>query len=399
MPQAFEGIRIIDFSQVLAAPFAVMQLALLGAEVIKIEQPVGGDQTRGLMNIGEDQGLSPSFLAMNLNKQSLTLNLKTPQAVEIIKQLIATTDVLVENFKAGTMERMGLGYDDLKAIKPDLIYCSVTGYGQTGPKAGEAAYDGAIQASSGMMSQNGHEQTGPTRTGYMPVDMSTGLNTAFSISAALFRRANTGLGQRIDVAMMDTAIVMQAPQYSNFLNQGNLLGLMGNASPTRQPTANVFATKDSFVQIVALRQPQVEKLFAALEASHLLELEAFASPQARLDNYIEVGQALTDLIKLETTSHWMVKLSAIGIPTAEIRGLAEVIDDPQFDYRAVFETLPHPIDDTKVFTVVKAGYLLDADGPMVRNIPPLLGQDTTSVLTALGYNESQIASLRQQGIC
>ena len=242
MPQAFEGIRIIDFSQVLAAPFAVMQLALLGAEVIKIEQPVGGDQTRGLMNIGEDQGLSPSFLAMNLNKQSLTLNLKTPQAVEIIKQLIATTDVLVENFKAGTMERMGLGYDDLKAIKPDLIYCSVTGYGQTGPKAGEAAYDGAIQASSGMMSQNGHAQTGPTRTGYMPVDMSTGLNTAFSISAALFRRANTGLGQRIDVAMMDTAIVMQAPQYSNFLNQGNLLGLMGNASPTRQPTANVFAT-------------------------------------------------------------------------------------------------------------------------------------------------------------
>ncbi len=399
MPQAFEGIRIIDFSQVLAAPFAVMQLALLGAEVIKIEQPVGGDQTRGLMNIGEDQGLSPSFLAMNLNKQSLTLNLKTPQAVDIIKQLIANTDVLVENFKAGTMERLGLGYDDLKAIKPDLIYCSVTGYGQTGPKAGEAAYDGAIQASSGMMSQNGHEQTGPTRTGYMPVDMSTGLNTAFSISAALFRRANTGLGQRIDVAMMDTAIVMQAPQYSNFLNQGNLLGLMGNASPTRQPTANVFATKDSFVQIVALRQPQVEKLFAALEASHLLELEAFASPQARLDNYIEVGQALTDLIKLETTSHWMVKLSAIGIPTAEIRGLAEVIDDPQFDYRAVFETLPHPIDDTKVFTVVKAGYLLDADGPMVRNIPPLLGQDTTSVLTALGYNESQIASLRQQGIC
>jgi len=199
--------------------------------------------------------------------------------------------------------------------------------------------------------------------------------------------------------MMDTAIVMQAPQYSNFLNQGNLLGLMGNASPTRQPTANVFATKDSFVQIVALRQPQVEKLFAALEASHLLELKAFASPQARLDNYIEVGQALTDLIKLETTSHWMIKLSAVGIPTAEIRGLAEVIEDPQFEYREVFETLPHPIDDTKAFTVVKAGYLLDADGPMVRTTPPILSQDTTSVLTSLGYNESQIASLRQQGIC
>ena len=399
MPQAFDGIRIIDFSQVLAAPFAVMQLALLGAEVIKIEHPVDGDQTRGLMNIGEDQGMSPSFLAMNLNKQSLTLNLKSPQAVEVIKKLIATTDVLVENFKAGTMERLGLGYSDLKAIKPDLIYCSVTGYGQTGPKAGEAAYDGAIQASSGMMSQNGHEQTGPTRTGYMPVDMATGLNTAFTISAALFRRANTGLGQRIDVAMMDTAIVMQAPQYSNYLNQGNLIGLIGNSSPTRQPTANVFATKDSYIQIVALRQPQVEKLFTAINAVHLLELEAFASPEARLNNGTQVGQAVAEQIKKETTEHWMTKLSALGIPTAEIRGLPEVMQDPQFDHREVFQTLPHPCDESQNFTVVKAGYLLDSDGPTVRTTPPRLGQDTERVLLSLGYNESQIAILKQQGVC
>ena len=399
MPQAFDGIRIIDFSQVLAAPFAVMQLALLGAEVIKIEHPVDGDQTRGLMNIGEDQGMSPSFLAMNLNKQSLTLNLKSPQAVEVIKKLIATTDVLVENFKAGTMERLGLGYSDLKAIKPDLIYCSVTGYGQTGPKAGEAAYDGAIQASSGMMSQNGHEQTGPTRTGYMPVDMATGLNTAFTISAALFRRANTGLGQRIDVAMMDTAIVMQAPQYSNYLNQGNLIGLIGNSSPTRQPTANVFATKDSYIQIVALRQPQVEKLFTAINAVHLLELEAFASPEARLNNGTQVGQAVAEQIKKETTEHWMIKLSALGIPTAEIRGLPEVMQDPQFDHREVFQTLPHPCDESQNFTVVKAGYLLDSDGPTVRTTPPRLSQDTERVLLSLGYNEGQIAILKQQGVC
>ncbi len=399
MPQAFDGIRIIDFSQVLAAPFAVMQLALLGAEVIKIEHPVDGDQTRGLMNIGEDQGMSPSFLAMNLNKQSLTLNLKSPQAVEIIKKLIATTDVLVENFKAGTMERLGIGYHDLKAIKPDLIYCSVTGYGQTGPKAGEAAYDGAIQASSGMMSQNGHEQTGPTRTGYMPVDMSTGLNTAFTISAALFRRANTGLGQRIDVAMMDTAIVMQAPQYSNYLNQGNLIGLIGNSSPTRQPTANVFATKDSYIQIVALRQPQVEKLFTAINAVHLLELDAFASPEARLSNGTQVGHAVAEQIKKETTEHWMTKLSALGIPTAEIRSLPEVMQDPQFDHREVFQTLPHPCDESQNFTVVKAGYLLDSDGPTVRTTPPRLGQDTERVLLSLGYNESQIAIFKQQGVC
>jgi len=399
MPQAFEGIRIIDFSQVLAAPFAVMQLALLGAEVIKVEQPNGGDQTRGLMNTGEDDGLSPSFLSMNLNKQSLTLNLKSPAAVEIVKKLVATADVVVENFKAGTMERMGLGYDDLKSIKPDLIYCSVTGYGQAGPKAGEAAYDGAIQAASGMMSQNGHAATGPTRTGYMPVDMSTALNSAFAISAALFRKARTGLGQRIDVAMMDTAIVMQASQYSNYLNQGNLVGLLGNASPTRQPTANVFATSDSYIQITAIRQPQVEKLFEAIGESDKLGLPEFATPEVRIRNGDEVGTLVSAAMKKHTTAHWLAKLAALGIPTAEIRGLPEVMEDPQFGSREVFETLPHPIDPSKSFTVVKAGYLVDADGPAVRNTPPLLGQDTESVLAALGYSSAQIAELKQSGVC
>jgi crotonobetainyl-CoA:carnitine CoA-transferase CaiB-like acyl-CoA transferase len=399
MAQAFDGIRIIDFSQVLAGPFAVMQLALLGAEVIKVEQPGGGDQTRGLMNIGEDQGLSPSFLGMNLNKQSLTLNLKAPEAIEIVKKLVATADVVVENFKAGTMERLGLSYEDLKEIKPDLIYCSVTGYGQTGPKAGEAAYDGAVQAASGMMSQNGHVQTGPTRTGYMPVDMSTALNTAFTISAALFRRANTGLGQRIDVAMMDTAIVMQASQYSNYLNQGNLVGLLGNASPTRQPTANVFATSDSHIQVTAIRQPQVEKLFEAIGETDQLTLEKFATPDVRIENGAEVGEIVASALKKETTEYWLKKLAALGIPTAEIRGLPEVINDPQFESRGVFETLPHPVDPLKEFTIVKAGYVLDADGPAVRSTPPLLGQHTDDVLASLGYNAQEIASLKEAQIC
>jgi len=399
MPQAFDGIRILDFSQVLAAPFAVMQLALLGAEVIKVEQPEGGDQTRGLMNIGADLGLSPSFLGMNLNKQSLTLNLKAPEAVEIVKKLVTDADVVVENFKAGTMERMGLGYEDLKAIKPDLIYCSVTGYGQNGPKAGEAAYDGAVQAASGMMSQNGHSETGPTRTGYMPVDMSTALNTAFSISASLLRKARTGLGQRIDVAMMDTAIVMQASQYSNYLNQGSLVGLRGNSSPTRQPTANVFATSDSYIQITALRQPQVEKLFEAIGGTDKLTLEEFATPEARIENGDSVGAFVATVIKTETTAYWLEKLAALGIPTAEIRGLPEVMEDPQFESRGVFETLPHPADPDRQFTVVKAGYVLDADGPEVRNAPPLLGQNTQDILESLGYDPDQISELKESGVC
>jgi len=316
MSQAFEGIRIIDFTQVLAGPFGVMQLALLGADVIKVEQPGTGDQTRGLMNAGKNPGMSPSFMGMNLNKKSITLNLKSEDAVEIVKKLVATADVVVENFKAGNMERMGLGFDDLIKIKPDLIYCSVTGYGQTGPKAGEAAYDGAIQASSGMMSQTGYPETGPTRTGFMPVDMATALNTAFAISASLLRKAKTGEGQRIDLAMMDTAIVVQAAQYSNYLNQGNLLGLLGNASPTGQPTANVFPTRDGFIQVTALRQPQVEKLFTLIGQKDAFEKPEFSTPRARVKNTPRVFELLSDALKKNTTAHWMQRLAPAGIPVA-----------------------------------------------------------------------------------
>jgi crotonobetainyl-CoA:carnitine CoA-transferase CaiB-like acyl-CoA transferase len=396
MTQAFEGIKILDFTQVLAGPFSVMQLALLGAEVIKVEQPTTGDQTRGLMNVGEDIGLSPSFMGMNLNKRSLTLNLKSADAISIIKQLIVDTDVMVENFKAGTMERLGLGYEELKKIKPDLIYCSVTGYGQNGPKAGEAAYDGAIQASSGMMSQTGPAETGPTRTGFMPVDMGTALNTAFSISTALYRKLATGEGQRIDVAMLDTALVMQAAQYSNYLNQGTLIGLQGNASPTHQPTANVFKSCDGHVQVTALSQIQVETLFEILNLSHLLDEKQYATPDARLDNQ-NVHDVIAPLFATQTTRHWMETLSTQGIPVAEIRALPEVVEDEQLKVRDVFANFPSPADNSTPTQVVKAGYMMNADGPTLRTPPPLLGQHTTEILMELGMTTSDIEALKQAG--
>jgi CoA:oxalate CoA-transferase len=398
MPGAFIGIKIIDFTQVLAGPFGVMQLALLGADVIKIEQPQTGDQTRGLMNSGKEAGMSPSFMGMNLNKRSMTLNLKSTSAVEIIKQMVADADVVVENFKAGTMERLGLGFEDLKQIKPELIYCSVTGYGQTGPKAGEAAYDGAIQASSGMMSQSGHPETGPTRTGFMPVDMSTALNTAFAISASLYRKETTGKGQRIDLAMMDTAIVVQAAQYDNYLNQGSLVGLLGNASPTGQPTANVFPTKDGFIQITAIRQPQIEKLFIALDRAADFERPEFNTIKARVKNPTLVNQFLSSALTQNTTAHWMDLLARQGIPVAEVRELPEVINDPQFDHRGVFETMPSPLDKEKTITLVKAGYVTNEDGPEVSLGPPLLGEHTDEILVSLGYSKDAIESLKSEGI-
>ncbi len=398
MPQAFEGIRILDFTQVLAGPFAVMQLALLGADVIKVEQPGIGDQTRGLASGDGGSGMLPSFMAMNLNKQSITLNLKTDEARTIVQQLVRKSDVLIENFKAGTMERLGLGFEDLKPHKSDLIYCSVTGYGQTGPKAGEAAYDGAIQASSGMMSQTGHPETGPTRTGFMPVDMSTALNAAFAISAALYRRSTTGLGQRIDVAMMDTAIVMQAAQYSNYMNRGHLVGLLGNASPTGQPTAGVFPTRDGHIQISALGQIQVEKLFDALGQGAEFGNPNFNTAANRASHFALVSELMIDALKEKTTTQWMSQLAKAGIPVAEVRELPEVIQDPQFDHRGVFEQIDSPVQKDKSVTVVKAGYITDNDGPSIHRTPPHLGEHTADILQTLGYSADDIAALRGKGV-
>ena len=398
MTQAFSGIQILDFTQVFAGPFAVMQLALLGADVIKIEQPGTGDQTRGLMNASNDQSQSPSFLTMNANKRSLTLNLKSPEAVNLIKRLIETTDVVVENFKAGTMTKLGLDYECLKALKPDLIYCSITGYGQSGPKAGEAAYDGAIQAASGMMSQNGHLSSGPTRTGFMPVDMATALSTAFAISASLHRKATTGLGQYIDSAMLDTAIVMQASQFSNYLNQGQLLGLQGNASPTGQPTANVFPTQDGFIQITALKQNQIEQLFDALECSERLKESAFNDPLQRKQNPAVVNALLCEKLKGRTTHAWMNILPKKGIPTAEVKTIPEVLEDPQLLVREVIEQVAPTDANAESIHIIKAGYAADQDGPSITRPPPKLGEHTQEILLSLNLTSSEIDTLRSLGV-
>ena len=397
MPQAFEGIRIIDFSQVLAGPFAAMQLSLLGAEVIKIEQPRIGDINRNIVQGEDSHGLSASFMNMNLNKKSLTLNLKMPEAVAIIKKLVSEADVVVENFKAGTMEKRGLGYDVLKLVKPDLIYCSISGYGQDGPKAGEAAYDGAIQASSGMMSQTGHESTGPTRTGYAPVDMGTGLNAAFAIAASLYRRSQTGLGQHIDVAMIDTAVVLQAAQYSDYLNEGTLVGLLGNMSPTKQPTGNVFPTSDGQIQITALTQLQVEKLFFILGIEDRLGDERFSTVTSRIDNSELVGDCVTHALAQHNTSYWLETLAEGGVPVAEVRAVPDVIGDPQFGYRGVFESFESPISKDDRITLVKAGYITDHDGPIIRSKPPRLGEHSDEILMEAGFSEEEIKTFRQSG--
>ncbi len=396
MAQAFSGIRIIDFTQVLAGPIATQQLALLGADVIKIEERVNGDQTRGLLNDtpGANPSMSPSFLSCNLGKRSITLDLKSPSAAEIVHRLVRTADVVVENFRAGVMDRLGFGYEALKAIRPDIVYCSISGYGQEGPKAGTPAYDGAIQADSGMMSITGHPGTGPTRTGYMPVDMATGLNTAFAISAALYRRLATGEGQRLDVAMMDTAIVLQTPQISNFLVNGVVPELIGNRSPTGQPTANSFATRDGFMNVLALKEPQVQALLEAIGRADLLSDPRFQNAPARMQHYDEVYTLVADILRTKPTAEWLDVFARSRVPAAAIRAFPEVLADEQFRHRHTFIRFPKPGETDTQVDLVRAGYQADTDGPDTVLPPPMHGEHTEQVLCEIGYDEDAIAKLR-----
>lgn len=393
--QAFTGLRIIDFTQVLAGPFATQQLAQLGADVIKIEQPEAGDITRGLMSSGSD-GMAPSFLTCNLGKRAITLDLKHPKAKEIVHRLVASADAVVENFKPGTIDKLGFSYEALKAIKPDLVYASISGYGQSGPKSELPAFDGAIQASSGMMSISGHPESGPTRTGYFSVDMSTALNAAFAISAALFRRHLTGEGQRIDVSMLDTAVVMQAAQMSNYLVTNTLPELMGNRSPTKSPTANVFASADGFVQIVALREAHVKALFTLLGVADMYD--TYPEPAIRIAHTDEINAVIKPALAAQSSAHWISELGKLGIPCAPIQTLDEVAAEPQFDHRLIFTEIPDPQTPDASVKVVSAGHVSEPAPPKVQRPSPSLGQDNDNVLGELGYSEHDIAELRAQRV-
>jgi crotonobetainyl-CoA:carnitine CoA-transferase CaiB-like acyl-CoA transferase len=393
--QALTGVRILDFSQVLAGPFATQLMAQLGAQVIKVEQPVGGDMTRGLMSTSSD-GMAPSFLAANLGKRSLTLDLKNPKAKEIVHKLVAEADVIVENFKPGTIERLGFGFEAMKAIKPDLVYASISGFGQTGPRANLPAFDGAIQAYSGMMSISGHAQTGPVRSGYFSVDMSTALNAAFAITAALLRRTNTGEGQRVDVSMLDTAMFMQSPQMTGYLVTGKAPELNGNASPTKQPTSNVFASSNGYVQVIAMKETQVQALFTELGMPE--RYAEFNEPTVRLARRDEVHGLIAPMIAAQTSEYWLEALDAIGVPVSAIQDFPTIAEEPQLAHRKVFVEQAHHLHPNESVKVVRAAHVAEPGNPSVQGPTPTLGAHTDDILGELGYGLDQIKAMRDEGV-
>ena len=399
MAKAFEGVRVIDFSQVLAGPVATAQLALLGADVVKIEQPDGGDQGRLMLAEDEllEKRMSPLFLSANAGKRSLGLDLKHPEAKQVLRRLFEGADVVVENFKAGTAERLGFGYEAVKAIKPDIVYCSISGYGQEGPNAGTPAYDGAIQAAAGIMSVTGHPETGPVRAGFMVVDMSTALTAAFAIAGALFRRAQTSRGQYIDVAMYDTALAMMAPIVCKYLNTGVEPRLQGNLSPALMPTGDVFPAADGYIQLSVLTDAHFQAMADVLGHPEWKQDPRFGSHDQRMSNGDAMRAVLREALAAESAEEWERRLNAANVACAALRSVPQALAHPQLAHRNLLMALGAPDGLDREITVLNASYTTSEDSPATERPPPGIGEHSEAILTELGFSAAEIARLREQG--
>lgn len=397
MAKAFENIRVADFSQVLAGPFATQQLALLGADVIKVEVRSTGDQARGMLASGEylEKRMSPLFLSVNAGKRSMTLDLKHERAKDIVHRLVKDSDVFIQNFKAGAIDRLGFGYEAIKAINPSIIYCSISGYGQEGPRSGAAAYDSAIQAASGMTSTTGFPENGPTRIGFTVVDMTTGITAAYAIASALFRREVTGEGQFLDVAMLDSALTQLSPLVANHLVAGLAPNLNGNSSITGLATAEQFKAKEGYMLLAVLLDNQVKGLFEALGRPDLFEDPRFSTDAGRKEHYTELRAILDELFLADTAANWVQKLGEKGAPASEILTVPQAIEQPQLAHRNVLMDLPAPQGLEDGIRTVGAGFQSPSDTPGANVPPPGIGEHTDEILTELGFDAAAVAGFRE----
>jgi len=391
------GIRVLDLTNVLSGPFATLHLALLGAEVVKIENPVEGDLARKLGCLPElnDKLMGTSFLAQNANKKSLTLNLKAPEAKEIFRTLAKTADVVVENFRPGVMDRLGVGCEGLRALNPRLIYCAISGFGQTGPDALKPAYDQIIQGLSGVMAVNGDERLNPLRCGFPVCDTVGGVNATFAIMAALYDRERTGEGQFIDIALLDSIMPLMGWVAANLLIGGQQPQLLGNDNFTAAPSGT-FVTKDGYINIAANKQEQWEAVADELGVSELKTDPRFQKRDARKKNRKALTPLLETKLKENTTEHWVEALNAKGVPSGAILSLEASLMQPQVAHRETLATVQaEGIGELRLFNLTA---LFEKTPGKVETPPPTLGQHTDEILGGIGYTKDEIAQFKQKGI-
>jgi crotonobetainyl-CoA:carnitine CoA-transferase CaiB-like acyl-CoA transferase len=388
------GLRVLDLTNVLAGPFCCYQLAQLGAEVIKIETPGTGDLARQL---GADPELNrrlmgASFLAQNAGKRSITLNLKNVKAREAFTRLVKTSDVVVENFRPGVMDRLELGYERLKAIKPDLIYCAISGFGQDGPLRLNPAYDQIIQGLSGVMSVTGDAQSAPLRVGYPVADTMGGITAAYAISAALFRRERSGEGEFIDVSMLESTLVAMGWVVSNWLIAGVRPEPLGNENMTASPSGT-FRTGAGLLNIAANQQQQFEALCKLIGRPELAIDVRFAGREDRKRHRAELNTEIEQALAARPAAEWSALMNKSGVPAGEVLDVPAVLEHPQIVGRGLLSTFDEVPQVNRTVSVVRSGFRLASGDPAPASPPPALGADTERLLAELGYSESEVEAL------
>ena len=406
LPKALGHIRVLDLSRVLAGPWCSQNLADLGADVIKIERPGSGDDTRawGPPYARDADGNNTTeaayYLAANRGKRSVTVDIASPEGQALVRELAAHADVVLENFKVGHLKRYGLDYDTLKAIKPDLVYCSVTGFGQDGPYAHRAGYDFLIQGMGGFMSITGERDDlpggGPQKAGVAITDLMTGMYATVAVLAALTHRDRTGEGQRIDMALLDVQVAMLANMASNFHASGKPPKRMGNAHANIVPY-QTFACADGHLIVATGNDSQYRKFVEAGARPDLASDPRFATNPLRVQQRDVLVPLLEQMVALRTRDEWIAMLEAVGVPCGPINDIGEVFANPQVQARGIAMDMPHP--SAGKVTLVRSPLRLSATPAATDLPPPLLGQHTDEVLRdVLGRSDDDIAALRKRGV-